>query len=131
MVVVCKENRQKTYTFKPRRTVANLAVGPCVINQLPNLNSTLMANSATYTGITPDLYNQLRDKLGAAGIELAGNSGRVSKQGVTADYAYEEASQTLQINNVQVSFPASMMFSPDKIIQKINEAVRGAGGQVA
>ncbi|MFC6996242.1 hypothetical protein [Rufibacter roseus] len=90
-----------------------------------------MANSATYKGITPELYNNLRGKLGAAGIELQGNSGRVSKQGVTADYAYEEASQTLQINNVQVSFPASMMFSPDKIIQKINEAVRGAGGQVA
>lgn len=90
-----------------------------------------MANSAIYSGISPDLYNNLRSKLSAAGIELEGNSGRVSKQGVTADYAYEEGSQTLQINNVQVSFPASMMFSPDKIIQKINEAVRQAGGQVA
>ncbi|MGV3539691.1 MAG: hypothetical protein ACO1OQ_07770 [Rufibacter sp.] len=90
-----------------------------------------MANSATYNGISPELYNNLRGKLSAAGIELEGNSGRVSKQGVTADYAYDEASQTLQINNVNVAFPASMMFSPDKIIQKINEAVRDAGGQVA
>ncbi|GAB2551835.1 hypothetical protein [Rufibacter soli] len=90
-----------------------------------------MANSAIYNGITPDLYQNLRGKLSAAGIELEGNNGRVSKQGVTADYAYNEDSQTLQINNVQVAFPASMMFSPDKIIQKINEAVRGAGGQVA
>ncbi|RNI23457.1 hypothetical protein [Rufibacter latericius] len=89
-----------------------------------------MANSATYSGITPELYNNLRSKLGAAGIELAGTNGRVSKQGVTADYAYEENSQTLQINNVQVSFPASMMFSPDKIIQKINEAVQSAGGRI-
>ncbi|QHL87808.1 hypothetical protein GU926_10355 [Nibribacter ruber] len=90
-----------------------------------------MANSATYTGITPELYNNLRSKLGAAGIELQGTNGRVSKQGVTADYAYEEGAQTLHINNVGVSFPASMMFSPDKIIEKINEAVRSAGGQVA
>jgi len=90
-----------------------------------------MANSANYQGISPELYKNLRGKLSAAGIELEGNQGRVSKQGVTADYAYEETSQTLQINNVQVSFPASMMFSPDKIIQKINEAVRSAGGQVA
>jgi hypothetical protein len=90
-----------------------------------------MANSATYTGITPELYNNLRSKLGAAGIELEGTSGRVSKQGVTADYMYQEGDQTLQINNVAVSFPASMMFSPDKIIEKINEAVRSAGGQVA
>ncbi len=90
-----------------------------------------MANSATYNGISPELYNDLRGKLSAAGIELEGNNGRVSKQGVTADYAYDETSQCLQINNVAVSFPASMMFSPDKIIQKINEAVRGSGGQVA
>lgn len=90
-----------------------------------------MANSATYTGITPDLYNNLRGKLSAAGIELAGDNGRVSKQGVSADYAYDASTQTLQINNVQVSFPASMMFSPDKIIQKINEAVTQSGGQLA
>ncbi|ALJ01361.1 hypothetical protein [Rufibacter tibetensis] len=89
-----------------------------------------MANSATYSGITPEAYNNLKGKLNAAGIDLAGTNGRVSKQGVTADYAYEEASQTLQINNVQVAFPASMMFSPDKIIQKIDEAVRSAGGRV-
>ncbi len=87
-----------------------------------------MANSAQFTGVNESVYNNLRQKLSGFGIDLQGNSGQLSKQGVSAQYAFDPASQTLNINDVNVSFPASMMFSSDKIIGMISEAVQGAGG---
>ncbi len=87
-----------------------------------------MANSAQYTGINESVYNNLKQKLSGFGIDLVGNSGNVSKQGVSAQYNFDPATQTLNINNVNVSFPASMMFSPDKVLGMITEAVQGAGG---
>ncbi|QNF33042.1 hypothetical protein HUW51_09960 [Adhaeribacter swui] len=87
-----------------------------------------MANSAQYTGINESVYNNLKQKLSGFGIDLEGNSGKVSQKGVSAQYAFDPATQTLKINDVNVSFPASMMFSSDKIIGMISEAVQGAGG---
>ncbi|MFC5270194.1 hypothetical protein [Adhaeribacter terreus] len=88
-----------------------------------------MANSAQYSGISPDVYNALKSKLAGFGINLEGNTGKVSEKGVSAEYNFDEANKTLVINNVNVSFPASMMFSPDKILGMISEAVTKAGGQ--
>jgi hypothetical protein len=91
-----------------------------------------MAKSAQYSGISPEIYNNLRSKLSGFGINLAGNNGRISEKGVSAEYNYDEATQTLAVNNVNVGFPASMMYSPEKILQKIGEEVKSAGGnQVA
>ena len=90
-----------------------------------------MANSAKYGGITPDTFNNLRSKLSGFGINMPGNSGKISEKGVSAEYTYDEVSQTLAINNVSVGFPASMMYSPDKIITTISQEVQKAGGQVA
>ena len=87
-----------------------------------------MANSAQYTGIDESVYNNLKQKLSGFGIDLQGNAGQVSKQGVSAQYAFDAATRTLNINNVNVSFPASMMYSSDKILGMITEAVQGAGG---
>ncbi len=87
-----------------------------------------MANNAQYTGINESVYTNLKQKLSGFGIDLEGNAGKVSQKGVSAQYAFDPATQTLNINNVNVSFPASMMFSPDKIIGMISEAVQGAGG---
>lgn len=90
-----------------------------------------MANSIQYSGITPETYTKLKSQLSGLGIKLEGNSGKVSEKGVSAQYDFNEQEQTLAINNVEVSFPASMMFSPDKIIAKISEAVNYAGGKQA
>jgi len=87
-----------------------------------------MANSAQYSGISAQVYNNLKSKLAGFGINLAGNSGQLSEKGVSAEYNYDEAAQTLVVNNVKVGFPASMMFSSDKIIQKITEEVQNVGG---
>ena len=88
-----------------------------------------MANSAQYTGISPEVYSALKSKLSGFGINLEGNNGKVSEKGVSAEYNFNEASQTLAINNVNVSFPASMMFSTDKVLGMISEAVTNAGGK--
>jgi hypothetical protein len=89
-----------------------------------------MANNVLYSGISPEMYTNLKSKLAGYGINLAGNSGRLSEKGVSAEYYFDETSQTLAVNNVQVGFPASMMYSSDKIIQKISDEVRNAGGNV-
>lgn len=89
-----------------------------------------MAN-AKYAGISPQIFNDLKSKLSAFGINMSGNSGRISEKGVSAEYQYDEASQTLAVNNVKVGFPASMMYSSDKILGKITEEVQKAGGQTA
>lgn len=90
-----------------------------------------MANSAHYQGVTSSVYNDLKSKLANLGIDLQGNSGKISQKGVSAEYDYDDASQTLQISNVKVGFPASMMYNSDKIVQQINKAVEDAGGRVA
>jgi hypothetical protein len=88
-----------------------------------------MANNAQYSGISPEVYNALKSKLAGFGIKLEGNSGKVSEKGVSAEYNFDEANKTLTINNVDVSFPASMMFSSDKILGMIGDEVTKAGGQ--
>ncbi|CAN5841582.1 hypothetical protein BH24BAC1_BH24BAC1_08960 [soil metagenome] len=90
-----------------------------------------MANSAHYQGVTDNVYNDLKSKLANLGIDLQGKSGRISQKGVSADYNYDDASQTLQISNVKVGFPASMMYNSEKIVQQISRAVQDAGGRVA
>ena len=90
-----------------------------------------MANSAQYTGVSPQVYNDLKSKLAGVGINLAGNNGRISEKGVSAEYAYDEATQTLAVRNVSVGFPASMMYSSDKIISTISQEVQKAGGQLS
>ena len=87
-----------------------------------------MASNAQYAGISPEIYNNLRSKLAGFGINMTGNNGRISEKGVSAEYNYDETTQTLAVKNVNVGFPASMMYSSDKIIQKITEEVRTAGG---
>lgn len=88
-----------------------------------------MANSAQYSGISPEVYNSLKSKLAGFGINLEGANGKVSEKGVSAEYNFDEANKTLAIHNVNVSFPASMMFSSDKVLGMITEAVTKAGGQ--
>lgn len=80
-------------------------------------------------GISPQVFNELKSKLSAYGINMSGNSGRISEKGVSAEYQYDEANQTLAVNNVNVGFPASMMYSPAKILGKISEEVQKVGGQ--
>lgn len=87
--------------------------------------------SARYTDISPQTFQDLKSKLSGFGINMSGNSGRISEKGVSAEYQYDEASQTLAVNNVSVGFPASMMYNADKILGKISEEVQRVGGKPA
>ncbi|MDX5348027.1 MAG: hypothetical protein LPJ89_03255 [Hymenobacteraceae bacterium] len=88
-----------------------------------------MAN-AHYTNITPEVFENLKHTLAQNGLELEGNSGQVSKLGVTADYNYNPQAHTLDIQNVKTGFMAKAAgFSPEKVLAKITDGVRSAGGQ--
>ena len=86
--------------------------------------------SAQYTNVDVTVFNNLKSKLSGMGINLQGNSGRISEKGVTADYSYDPENNTLAISNVKVGFPASMMYNSDKIIQQISSAVESTGGRL-
>ena len=85
--------------------------------------------SAQYTNVDDSVFNNLKSKLSGMGINLQGNSGRISEKGVNADYSFDPETRTLAISNVKVGFPASMMFSSDKVLGMITEAVTKAGGK--
>lgn len=88
-----------------------------------------MANSAQFSNVSPEVYTSLKSKLSGFGINLEGTTGKVAEKGVTAEYNFDEANQTLSIQNVNVSFPASMMFNSEKVLGMISEAVTKAGGK--
>lgn len=90
-----------------------------------------MANSAHFRGVTTDAFNALKSKLAGLGINLDNTSGRISQKGVSAEYNYDPDAQTLDLTNVKVGFPASMMINSEKIIQQVSETVASQGGQKA
>jgi hypothetical protein len=90
-----------------------------------------MANSAHYKGVTGEAYNALRSKLAGMGISIDDNAGRISQKGVSADYNYDPNEQTLDLTNIKVGFPASMIINSEKIIQQVSETIQGNGGELA
>lgn len=58
--------------------------------------------------ITTQVFDCLKQKLQSQGIGLKGDSGYLSKNGISLDYAYDSANQTLTISNLEVGFPASL-----------------------
>ena len=88
-----------------------------------------MSNSAQYKGITSEVYNKLRDQLSIVGIDMEGTSGKISEKGISAQYDYDPEANILNISNLKVGFPASMMYNADTIMEKITETVEGSGGQ--
>ncbi|MFT2008722.1 hypothetical protein ACMA1I_08615 [Pontibacter sp. 13R65] len=88
-----------------------------------------MAKSAHYTGVKPEVYNQLKEKLQSMGLRLEGNSGKLNEKGVSAKYQYNPEAELLEINDVSVGFPASMMLNADSLIERMNQMIVQYGGQ--
>ena len=88
-----------------------------------------MANSAHYSGVKPEVYNQLREKLQSMGLHLDGNNGRIKEKGVSASYNYNPEAESLEIDDVSVGFPASMMLNADSLIERMNQMIIQHGGQ--
>lgn len=62
----------------------------------------------TFDQVTPAVFDCLKGKLSSQGIALEGNAGYLSKNGISLDFAFNEAAQTLSIDNLEVGFPASL-----------------------
>jgi hypothetical protein len=88
-----------------------------------------MSKRAYYTGVTPEVYNELKSKLQTMGLTLQGDSGRISEKGVKANYNYDANAQSLEINDLTVGFPASMMLNADSLVQRMNEMITQYGGR--
>jgi hypothetical protein len=82
-----------------------------------------------FNQITSDTFECLRAKLKSQGIALEGNAGYLSKNGISLDFDYSEAEQTLAISNLEIGFPASMIgMNNDKILSILEKAINECKG---
>ncbi len=87
-----------------------------------------MSKQAHFTSVNPQAFEQLKGKLQQLGLSLQGNSGNISEKGVKAKYNYNPDEQTLQIDDLSVGFPASMMVNADSLVQRMKQMVEEFGG---
>lgn len=79
--------------------------------------------------ISEATFNCLAAKLKGQGMEMSGYSGYLSKNGISLDYAFDEAAQTLTIENLEVGFPATMIgMSTEKILGILEKAIEDCKG---
>ncbi|HEY4651919.1 MAG TPA: hypothetical protein VIG72_10925 [Pontibacter sp.] len=90
-----------------------------------------MARQVHFTSVSPEAFNQLRDKLKQLGLTLQGNEGNISEKGVNARYNYNPDQQRLEINDLSVGFPASMMVNTDSLVQRMTQMIEEYGGSAA
>lgn len=88
-----------------------------------------MSKRAFYTGVTPEAYNELKSKLQGMGLTLQGDSGRINEKGVNASYTYNADAQSLEISDLSVGFPASMMINADSLKQRMDQMITQYGGR--
>lgn len=90
-----------------------------------------MAKQVHFTSVSPEAFNQLKDKLKQLGLTLQGNEGTINEKGVKARYNYNSDQQSLEINELSVGFPASMMVNENSLVQRMTQMVEEYGGRVA
>lgn len=74
-------------------------------------------------------FDCLKSKLQGQGIALEGTSGYLSKNGISLDYAFDGAAQTLDISNLEVGFPASMIgMNAEKVLGILDKAISECRG---
>lgn len=83
----------------------------------------------TFDRINQSTFDCLGAKLKGQGMEMAGHSGYLSKNGISLDYAYDTTAQTLTIENLEVGFPASMIgMNEEKIFGILEKAIEECRG---
>lgn len=90
-----------------------------------------MAQQVHFTSVSPEAFNQLKDKLKQLGLTLQGNEGNISEKGVKARYYYNPEQQSLQIDDLSVGFPASMMVNESSLVQRMTQMVVEYGGRAS
>jgi hypothetical protein len=75
----------------------------------------------TFSNVTTDVWNCLRQKAHGAGIEINANSGQASKLGVTIAWNYDPVAHTLQLQ----ALSHGILFGCTQINNKMHEIVDG------
>ena len=88
-----------------------------------------MAKNLRYEGLKPEAFNQFKSKLQTYGIELPENSGSFSEKGVSGKYNYNPETEVLELNDLSVGFPASMMINLDTLESRLTQTVVQHGGR--
>lgn len=77
-----------------------------------------------FDNINDAAFACLKTKLSGQGINLEGNAGYLSKNGISLDYSYDTAEATLTISNLEVGFPASMIgMNSEKVLNILDKAI--------
>lgn len=88
-----------------------------------------MARSISYEGLKPEAFDQLKNKLQSLGLNLQHNSGSFKEKGVSGNFNYNPESERLELNDLSVGFPASMMLNIDSLERRLTETVVQHGGR--
>lgn len=90
-----------------------------------------MSIKVKYNNIKPEAFEEMKGRLKQMGLTLQGNNGSFSEKGVSGKYNYSQDAETLEIDDLKVGFPASMMLSADTLHQRMTELVVQYGGTPA
>jgi hypothetical protein len=88
-----------------------------------------MARRLQYEGLKPEAFEQLKNKLQSLGLSLRENSGNFKEKGVSGSYNYDPESEILELEDLNIGFPASMMLNMDSLERRMTEAVVQHGGR--
>lgn len=78
----------------------------------------------TFDNVSASTFQCLGSKLKEQGLAFEGTSGYLSKNGISTDYLFDEASQTLSITNLEVGFPASLVsMSTEKVMGILEKTI--------
>jgi len=88
-----------------------------------------MARRLQYEGLKPEAFNQLKAKLQSLGLNLQHDSGSFKEKGVSGRYNYNPENEVLELDDLSISFPASMMLNMESLERRMTEAVEQHGGR--
>ncbi|MFY0591193.1 hypothetical protein [Roseivirga sp.] len=78
----------------------------------------------TFNNVSANTFQCLGSKLKEQGLAFDGTSGYLSKNGISTDYHFDEAQQTLSISNLEVGFPASLVgMNAEKVMGILQKAI--------
>ncbi|MFT7149400.1 MAG: hypothetical protein ACI82Q_001259 [Nonlabens sp.] len=78
----------------------------------------------TFDNVSASTFQCLGSKLKDQGLSFEGTSGYLSKNGISTDYLFDEAAQSLSITNLEVGFPASLVgMNAEKVMGILKKAI--------
>lgn len=78
----------------------------------------------TFEHITAAAFSCLKEKIATQGITMEGETGYLSKNGISLDFKYDLQASTLIIENLEVGFPASLAgMNTDKVMGILEKTV--------